>query len=268
MPQLRQSVMATQYAQRYVYAAWPTRQRTCEPFRSCLCVRVCLCVCVCLAVCAKRSSRRDVEFIDDDFAAIPLPSFGRRLRERGCRRGWGAAGRLQLSERPTSDLRFGYAFTHALTFFSPIHFEFLFLFLAYIVGRLLRLFLMCVRHLSGSLSCLAAAMATSTGTATTSASGSGLRNGLQFYFGYVTNAISVSHMCKNVFRFMRAQLTACLALMPSDSQAQRGPQDCSLAQRVGVWSWQEGGKCSLWLSELRITCRTLAVCACFKGTQL
>lgn len=122
-------------------------------------VHVCLCVCVC----AKRSSRRDVEFIDDDFAAIPLPSFGRRLRERGCRRGWGTAGRLQLSERPTSDRRFGYAFTHALTFFSPIHFEFLFLFLAYIVGRLLRLFLMCVRHLSASLSCLAAAMATTTG---------------------------------------------------------------------------------------------------------
>lgn len=129
--------------------------------RASVCVFESVFVHVC--VCAKRSSRRDVEFIDDDFAAIPLPSFGRRLRERGCRCGWGTAGRLQLSERPTSDLRFGYAFIHALTFFSPIHFEFLFLFLAYIVGRLLRLFLMCVRHLSGSLSCLAAAMATTTG---------------------------------------------------------------------------------------------------------
>lgn len=59
MPQLRQSVMATQYAQRYVYAAWPTRQRTCEPFRSCLCVRVCVClyVCVCVLLCVQRGRR-------------------------------------------------------------------------------------------------------------------------------------------------------------------------------------------------------------------
>lgn len=31
--------------------------------------------------CAKRSTRRDVEFIDDDFAAIPLPSFGAQQKK-------------------------------------------------------------------------------------------------------------------------------------------------------------------------------------------
>lgn len=45
-----------------------------------------------------------------------------------------------------------------------------------------------------------------------SSAGSGLRNGLQFYLGDVTNAISVSHMCKNVFRFMRAPTpTGCVS---------------------------------------------------------
>lgn len=78
---------------------------------------------------------------------------------------------------------------------------------AYTVGIcLLRHFLMCVRtSFCGSLSCLA----------TASGTGIGIRirfaERVQFYFGDVTNAISVSHMCKNVFRFMRAQPTRCVS---------------------------------------------------------
>lgn len=35
-----------------------------------------------MCVCTRRSSRRDIEFIDDDFAAIPLPSFGRTPKKK------------------------------------------------------------------------------------------------------------------------------------------------------------------------------------------
>lgn len=164
----------------------------------------------------------------------------------------------EANKRPPFRLRFRLCFD----IFSLICFDFCFIFGVYCRPPFAA-FLMWVRHLTGSLSCLATAMAAT--TATTSTSGSGLGNGLQFYFGDVTNAISVSHMCKNVFRFMRVQHAACLALMPSDSQAQRGPQDCSLAVRAGAWSCQEGGNSSHWLSELRICRRTLAACACFEG---
>lgn len=138
----------------------------------------------------------------------------KQLRGSGYDRGWGTAGRpagynCQHGQQATS---VSVTVTPSLlSYFSLLPpFRYLFFFLL----RLLRFFLMCCARSTfcGSLSCQGYDRGEERERERASAAGSGLRNGLQFYLGDVTNAISVSHMCKNVFRFMRAPTpTGCVS---------------------------------------------------------